>query len=219
LNLERDGAVRLERAVLSQLATLHHAVAEYPADKAGVRIFNNAALGVHLAADGVIGQTVSRAIGHVVRPVRAILFDKTAVNNWALGWHQDRTIAVIERHDVPGFGQWSIKGSVYHVEPPFNYMERMRTVRIHLDDVDDSNSPLLIALGTHRLGRIANSEINAVVDKNVIAKCHSKAGDIWLYATSILHASASSSSQVRRRVLQVDYADFDLPEPLQWRGI
>lgn len=154
-----------------------------------------------------------------MRPVRAILFDKSPANNWALGWHQDRVIAVAEKHKVLGFGPWSMKAGVYHVEPPFALMERLRTVRIHLDDVGNDNAPLLIAVGSHRLGRIAESEIATVVGKCQIAKCHAKAGDVWLYATSIIHASTSSSSKLRRRVLQVDYGDFDLPEPLEWRGL
>jgi hypothetical protein len=45
------------------------------------------------------------------RPVRAILFNKSPDANWLVGWHQDLTIAVRERRDVPGYGPWSIKGS------------------------------------------------------------------------------------------------------------
>jgi hypothetical protein len=219
LDLEQDGAVRLERAALSLLPELERAVAEYPPDQAGVRIFGNAALVALLDAEGTIGRAIARTIGHYAQPVRAILFDKSPVNNWALGWHQDRTIAVAKRHQVNGFGPWSIKARVDHVEPPFEFMERLRTIRIHLDDVDQTNAPLLIATGSHRLGRIAESKIDAVVETCEIAQCHAKAGDIWLYATSILHASASSSSEARRRVLQIDYADVDLPEPLEWHGL
>lgn len=219
LDLEQDGAVRLERAALSLLPDLEKAVAKYPSDQAGVRLFGNATLAALLAAHGSIGKLVARAAGHLAQPVRAILFDKSPANNWALGWHQDRTIAVAGKHDVDGFGPWSIKAGADHVEPPFEYVERMRSVRIHLDDVDENNAPLLIAVGSHRLGRIAESEINTVLGQSKTAQCHAKAGDIWLYVTSILHASASSSSETRRRVLQVDYADFDLPLPLEWRGL
>jgi hypothetical protein len=36
-------------------------------------------------------------------PVRAILFDKITSANWTVPWHQDRSIAVRKRIDVPGF--------------------------------------------------------------------------------------------------------------------
>src|ERR1041384_2753124 len=43
------------------------------------------------------------------RPVRGIYFDKTADTNWLVTWHQDLTIAVRDKHEVPGFGPWSNK--------------------------------------------------------------------------------------------------------------
>ena len=43
-------------------------------------------------------------LGPECLPVRAILFDKNADQNWSLGWHQDRTIAVRQRIDIDGFG-------------------------------------------------------------------------------------------------------------------
>lgn len=42
-------------------------------------------------------------LGPAARAVRALFFDKNEHRNWALGWHQDRTIAVRARRDVPGF--------------------------------------------------------------------------------------------------------------------
>ena len=71
-------------------------------------------------------------LGEGCRPVRAILFDKTAAADWALGWRQDRTIAVKERVRVDGFGTWSIKSGMLHVEPPFELLSGMVTLRIHM---------------------------------------------------------------------------------------
>ena len=39
-------------------------------------------------------------------PVRGILFDKNADANWLVPWHQDLTICVVAREDVPGYGPW-----------------------------------------------------------------------------------------------------------------
>ena len=51
------------------------------------------------------------------------------------------------------------------------------------------------------------------------AVCEAEAGDVWLYATPILHASEAAKVPTRRRVLQVDYAAGDLPGGLEWAGV
>jgi hypothetical protein len=50
-------------------------------------------------------------------------------------------------------------------------------------------------------------------------QCLAEAGDAWLYATPILHASDAAVEPKHRRVLQVDYAVGQLPSGLQWLGI
>jgi ectoine hydroxylase-related dioxygenase (phytanoyl-CoA dioxygenase family) len=152
-------------------------------------------------------------------PVRAILFDKSAEQNWSLGWHQDRTIAVKQRIDTDGFGPWSIKTGMVHVEPPFDLLAGMVTVRVHLDAVPETDAPLLIAPGSHTRGRIPTVEIPEVVRQCGIIPCLAAAGDIWLYATPILHASDAAATPLHRRVLQVDYAVGQLPGGLEWLGM
>lgn len=153
------------------------------------------------------------------RCVRAIAFDKAPNSNWALGWHQDRTIAVKARHEVPGFKTWSSKQCILHVEPPFALIDRMRTLRLHFDPVDDSNGALLVASGSHLLGRVSDIEASNHAGRVTPLSCHANAGDGWLYATPILHASARSTSDQRRRVLQVDLSQDSLPAPLEWLGV
>ena len=72
--------------------------------------------------------------GPATKPVRAVLFDKTEDANWSVAWHQDRTIAVRERREVANYGPWSVKDGATHVEPPFEMMRGMVTLRAHLDD-------------------------------------------------------------------------------------
>jgi hypothetical protein len=76
-----------------------------------------------------------------------------------------------------------------------------------------------VAPGSHHLGRIAEGEIDAAVARCGVASCEAEAGDVWLYATPILHASEAAVAPRRRRVLQVDYAVGNLPGGLQWLGI
>jgi hypothetical protein len=53
-----------------------------------------------------------------------------------------------------------------HVEPPFDLVDRMVTVRVHLDAVPVTNAPLLVASGSHKRGRIPTAEIPDVVHQS-----------------------------------------------------
>ncbi|MDB5707965.1 MAG: phytanoyl-CoA dioxygenase [Sphingomonas bacterium] len=219
LTIEHHGAALYPGAALSILDDLEAALAGLPADQAGVRLHGIPGLAALLDGTGVIGRLVADRQGENSRAVRAILFDKSATANWALGWHQDRTIAVRERVDTKGFGPWSVKVGITHVEPPFALLETMLTMRIHLDPVPDSNAPLLIAPGSHRLGRIAERDIDASVARCGTFACTADRGDTWIYATPILHASARAVRPQHRRVLQVDFCAQALPPGLDWLGI
>lgn len=219
MTLEHDGAVRQGRAALSILGDLDALADRQPQERAGIRLQGVDALVPLLASDGSLGALAAQTLGPECRPVRAILFDKTEATNWALGWHQDRTIVVRERHETPGFGPWTIKAGMTHVAPPVDLLAGMVTMRVHLDDVPDTNAPLLIAPGSHRLGRIAESEIDTIVARCGTIVCLAERGDVWLYATLILHASEAATRPRRRRVLQIDFAANDLPGDLEWLGL
>lgn len=219
LTLDTHGAALFTGAALGVLDALETAFAGIAQDRAGVRLHGVPELPRLLAADGPIGTLAAAALGADCRPVRAILFDKTPAANWALGWHQDRTIAVRERRDVPGYDRWSVKQGLVHVEPPFDVIEAMVTFRLHLDPVPADNAPLRIAPGSHRLGKIPESRLEAVVRACGTATCLAERGDVWLYATPIVHASDASRAGMRRRVLQVDYTAAALPPGLDWLGI
>ena len=219
LAIEHHGAALYPGAALSILDDLDATIADLPADQAGLRLHGIPGLAALLHRSGPIGRVAADCLGEASRPVRAILFDKSAATNWALGWHQDRTIAVRERSDIDDFGPWSVKAGIAHVEPPFALLEAMLTMRIHLDPVPETNAPLLIALGSHRLGRIAERDIDTSVARCGIFACTADRGDIWLYATPILHASARAARPEHRRVLQVDFSAQQLPFGLDWLGI
>ena len=204
---------------MTQLGDLKSALAVQPRDHAGVRLSGISELRPFLSPVGPVWKIAASALGPECLPVRAILFDKSANQNWSLGWHQDRTIAVKQRLDVDGFGPWSIKSGMVHVEPPFDLLASMVTVRVHLDAVPITNAPLLVAPGSHKRGRIRTTEILDVVHQCGVIPCLAEAGDIWLYATPILHASDAAVEPLHRRVLQADYAVGQLPAGLQWLGI
>jgi hypothetical protein len=224
---EQDAATFAERGALRigaaldtrSLVEFRSAIADRQPGNAGVRLQGIPALRSFLGLTGPVGRLAAAALGDTSRPVRAVLFDKTAASNWSVPWHQDRTIVVAERREVAGFGPWTIKGGLRHVAPPYDVLADMVTLRIHLDAVPESNAPLLIAPGSHRLGRIAESDVRSVVQRCGTAVCCAEAGDIWLYATPIVHASEAASQPAHRRVLQVDFASRDLPGGLEWLGV
>lgn len=219
LNFRDDGALWCRGAVTRDLADLIEVLKHLPNDQAGVRIRGIEGLRLFLAPQGSIGSLAAGVLGRASQPVRAILFDKTEGTNWSLAWHQDRTICVQERKAVQGFGPWTIKGGMQHVGPPFDLLSRMVTVRVHIDDVPATNAPLLVAPGSHTEGRVPVDAIDEVVRRRGTYACTAEAGDVWLYATPILHASEAAAVPRRRRVLQVDFAAERLPGGLEWLGV
>jgi hypothetical protein len=216
--LDDAGLWLLPRALSADQLDALERVLPASAEGAGLRIFGCPELEERLLS-GPLCEVARTVLGPKSRPVRAILFNKTPSLNWALGWHQDRTIAVRKRVEVPELGPWTMKTGATHVEPPFSIIENMLTARIHLDEVDETNAPLLVAPGSHRLGRIPEARISAVVAQCGTLSCLASRGDIWLYRTAILHSSENSRGPKNRRVLQVDFSGQELPKGLEWLGV
>ena len=108
------GARLFKGALKPCMAELKAALADLPPDEAGVRVHGIEALRPLLASAGCIGAIAASVLGEGARPVRAILFNKSPETNWSLAWHQDRTICVKEKCEVPGFGPWTVKGGMHH---------------------------------------------------------------------------------------------------------
>ncbi|MDP1632889.1 MAG: phytanoyl-CoA dioxygenase family protein [Caulobacter sp.] len=220
LSFARDGAALFSETVdAGEIAALRQRLDPAIDGRPGRRLPDGDAASDLLANDGPVGRIATGLIGATARPVRAVLFDKTPDANWIVAWHQDRTITVRERVEVEGFGPWSTKDGLLHVAPPIAVLEGMATLRLHLDDCDDENAPLRIAMGSHRLGYVPATLAASKAVALPPFVCHANAGDVWAYATPILHMSERSRSNGRRRVLQVDYAASDLPAGLRWRGL
>ena len=150
-------------------------------------------------------------------PVRTIFFDKSPGANWLVPWHQDLTLAVHSRAEVPGFGPWSVKDGVPHVQPPVECLEQMLTVRLHLDDAAEANGALRVLPGTHRLGRLSPAQVQAQRARQTDVLCTVAAGDALLMRPLLLHASGrSTDATAHRRVLHIEYAAFSLPAELRW---
>jgi ectoine hydroxylase-related dioxygenase (phytanoyl-CoA dioxygenase family) len=149
-------------------------------------------------------------------PVRAIYFDKTQGANWKVAWHQDLTIAVARRHDVPDFGPWTEKNGVPHVQPPVRVLEGMVAIRLHLDECGVENGPLRVIPGSHTAGRLMAADITAWRHRIAEVVCESRRGDVLAMRPLLLHASSAALAPAHRRVLHIEYASTELPNGLQW---
>lgn len=167
-----------------------------------------------IAHDSPAANLAKAILGPDAMLVRAIFFDKIPGSNWSVPWHQDLTIAVKEKADLPGFGPWSQKDGVWHVQPPAEILESMATIRLHLDDCGPENGPVRVKPGSHLHGRIAESRIESW-DAQEVA-CTGPAGSALVMRPLILHASSPAKNPGHRRVLHLEYANANLPDPLEW---
>lgn len=171
-----------------------------------------------LARSEAVRILVEPVLGPECFVVRAILFDKTPEANWKVAWHQDLTIAVTERKPVPGFGPWSEKAGIPHVQPPAEVLERMLTVRIHLDDCGPENGPVKVIPGSHGNGRLGAEEIARWREKRTPVLCTSARGGVLVMRPLILHASSPATVPGHRRVVHLEFAAEELPRGLEWHG-
>jgi ectoine hydroxylase-related dioxygenase (phytanoyl-CoA dioxygenase family) len=199
---------------------LDRVTAELPAvdeRRGGLRDLLAAVPGVGRLAEHAGVRSVAQAVlGPDCFIVRALLFDKTPETNWKVAWHQDLTIAVHERIDVPGYGPWSTKAGIVHVQPPTAVLERMLAVRVHLDDCGTENGPLRIVPGSHRQGRLDADTIRAWIDRGTSVECPIGQGGILAFRPLLLHASSQAAAPGRRRVIHFEFARYELSGGLRW---
>ena len=149
--------------------------------------------------------------------VRGILFDKLPGANWLVAWHQDLTICVKREIDTPGYGPWSVKHGVPHVQPPVSLLNQMTTIRLHLDPTDASNGALKVLAGSHLHGRLDADAIAGWRERTAEVTCEAEPGDALLMKPLLLHASSKAESPSHRRVIHLEFAPPGaLAEGLSW---
>jgi ectoine hydroxylase-related dioxygenase (phytanoyl-CoA dioxygenase family) len=169
-----------------------------------------------LAASPAVRALVDPILGPEAFPVRGILFDKTEISNWLVPWHQDVTIAVTERIETEGFGPWSIKQGITHVQPTAAILEQMLSVRLHLDPCPRENGALRVLPATHTAGKLSQPAIDTAVQTIPPIDCEVAIGGALIMRPLLLHASSASTIPGHRRVIHLDYAATQLPSGLRW---
>jgi hypothetical protein len=169
-----------------------------------------------LAVSQCLQSLLATRLGCPALPVRGLFFNKTADANWAVPWHQDVTIAVAERRDIPGFGPWSLKDGVLHVHPPVTVLESILAVRLHLDPCPAANGALRVLPGSHRSGRLSAEQIAERRSQTTETVCEVPQGGALLMRPLLLHASGAASSPEHRRVIHLELATQPLPGGSRW---
>lgn len=171
---------------------------------------------VTLAHSRALKELLLPVLGPTAFPVRALFFDKLAGANWQVGWHQDLSIALAERVEVPGFTGWSVKQGVTHAQPPASVLENMLTLRVHLDDCDADNGPLRVLRGSHRHGRLNDEQIECWQQTGEAVTCLVPRGGVLLMRPLLLHSSSPAKNPRHRRVIHLEYTTDLLPAGLRW---
>lgn len=163
-----------------------------------------------------ISKLVAKILGSQALLVRGLMFDKSPESNWGIFWHQDLSIAVRQRKEIPGFGPWSKKAGIPHVQPPPEILQGMLTVRLHLDDCGEANGALRVLPGSHRNSRMSQAQAEIAQRSTQPETCVVHSGGAVMMRPLLLHSSHRAASPARRRVLHLEFAAESLPEPLQW---
>ncbi len=95
----------------------------------------------------------------------------------------------------------------------------MISLRLHLDHCGKDSGPLRIVVSSHLHGKVTKPDAAALAKENEVLTCEAHAGDVWAYATGIVHASDRAVVPSNRRILQIDFASKDLPGQLEWLGL
>jgi hypothetical protein len=157
---------------------------------------------------------ISNLFGEEYFVVKSIYFDKPELSNWFVAWHQDLTIAVDVKTEIPGYGPWTIKQNTFGVQPPLEILQQNFTIRIHLDDADQYNGALKVVPGSHLKGVFRPETINWEIETEVV--CDVKAGGAMVMRPLLLHSSNRTTNNKKRRVVHIEFSKADLPGGIKW---
>jgi len=168
-----------------------------------------------LAASDAVRTLAKAVLGRDCFAVKGTFFDKTQKANWKVVWHQDLTIMVRERREVPGFGPWTTKAGIVHVQPPADILNHILAIRLHLDESGPDNGPLRVVPGSHKHGRLTPEQFVQWQKADSLV-CTVPRGGALLMRPLLLHASSACVVPKPRRVIHLEFAADELPGGLEW---
>jgi ectoine hydroxylase-related dioxygenase (phytanoyl-CoA dioxygenase family) len=217
-NFERNGFdIVPESFPAADIDALVDGLAAHPVarSRAGIRhAMQNPAV-AELARDSRLCGFASSLLGGQALPYRATLFDKSPDSNWLVVWHQDTALPRREHDPSAGWGPWSRKEGVHYAHAPASALREVLALRLHLDDSTLENGPLRVLPGTHRLGVFGDDELHVLSEQVQPVDCLTPKGGVVAIRPLLVHASSKSKSELRRRVLHIEYTSAEAFEHLQ----
>lgn len=184
--------------------------------RAGARHLLGHPIAREVAGDERLMGLARQILGASAVPFRATLFDKSRAANWLVVWHQDTALPLERRHELPGWGPWSLKAGVVYAHAPAWALERVVALRLSLTDSTPTNGSLRVLPGSHRNGVLGDDEIARLVAAGELHLAVVPAGSVLVMRPLLVHASSKSESGEPRRVLHVEYAsDLRLSDSLR----
>jgi ectoine hydroxylase-related dioxygenase (phytanoyl-CoA dioxygenase family) len=212
--IETDGYALVPRCVSEE--TIRALETALDTDQHGIRNLLSNEIVRAIAGCDEVRKPVASVLGAGCFAVRGIFFNKSPKMNWKVTWHQDCVIAVREKLDIEGWGPWSSKADVIHVRPTPAVLQKMLTIRIHLDDCGEDNGPLRVIPGSQRDGILSDAEIQDRSKESAVA-CAAFRGDAILMRPLILHSSPPATKPSNRRVVHLEFAAAELPHGAKWQ--
>ncbi len=160
---------------------------------------------------------ISRLVPRDFVAVQCTYFEKSALRNWLVPFHQDLSIPVAEHVDNPALRGWSEKESSLFVQAPVEVLEQMVSVRVHLDECGEEDGPLRVIPGSHTYGRIDAEAMQVAKAKTAEVACVAEQGGVLVLRPLLLHASSKGTGESRRRVLHFVFGPRELPFSLMWK--
>lgn len=157
---------------------------------------------------------VQQFFGEGYAVVKSIYFDKPEQSNWFVAYHQDLTISVDKKEQLPGYENWTVKQGQFGVQPPLEVLEQMYTVRIHLDDTDENNGALKVIPGSHLMGICRPAALDLSTESE--ACCNLSSGSVMIMKPLLLHSSGRTTNNSKRRVIHIEFSKQELPEGINW---
>jgi predicted DNA-binding transcriptional regulator YafY len=172
-------------------------------------------------------KTIIDAIDKNAFLTKAIYFNKAEGSNWSVTNHQDLAINVAkDKSTKKGDKVWKVKSDDYYgwtekeevvsVCPPAAIGENRFTIRIHLDDAHEKNGALKVIPGSHNKV-LTDEEIRTITENSIPQVCSVLSGGVQLMKPLVLHASAKSKSDKKRRVIHLEFASMNLQKGLLWQ--
>ncbi len=173
--------------------------------KAGIRHALREPAVLKLANNFRLISIAKQVLGPHAFPYRATLFDKSPDSNWLVVWHQDTSLPIEEKRESAGWGPWSVKDQVNYAHAPAKALEQVLAIRVHLDDSTVENGPLRVLPGTHNRGLLTDEEIHKLSRRVPAIECTVNRGGLLLMRPLLVHASSKSKTEMKRRVIHIEY--------------